>query len=321
VTDIIRSAIPQNSIDLAIRARKRFDQFLSSKAPRVSFAEATFPLFLEFLHSLYAVNLKASTVSAYARGIEISRASCGLPPFKQLEPGMLEAFQRGVAKAKPTHSKYIGTVPFAPKDLLNVLLERLAADSESFTLNRNLTLFLLRCECVMRASEAATVLRSSIRAANSPANAPCTVFNYSTKGAAARNIATDSNYCACICALRGGKPICPACHLLRLKTTVDALPLAASHDCVFTDSAGRSLSRDRVRTIITSLMRDADLPAVMTAHSLRHAVNQALQLGGVDESHVALRAGWSTAASNATQRSNYTYHRFVKPVFAKVLFL
>ena len=184
-----------------------------------------------------------------------------------------------------------------------------------------MTLFLLRCECVMRAGEAITVRRSSIRRAETPAGARCVVFNYSTKSSAASLVATDSNYCACICDLQGGRAICPACQLLWLKETVDGLPAAGTHDCVFTDLNGVALSRDRVRTIITQLMRSARLPDVVTSHSLRHAVNQALQLGGVDESAIALRAGWSTAASNATQRANYTHHRFVRHVFSKVLFL
>lgn len=102
---------------------------------------------------------------------------------------------------------------------------------------------------------------------------------------------------------------------------VEALPAAHTHDSVFTDDAGKALSRDRVRTIVSALMRKAKLPSVMTAHSLRHAVNQALQLAGVDASIIALRAGWSTAASNASQRIHYTHHRFVKPVFSEILFL
>lgn len=285
------------------------------------FVDATFSLFLEFLRSLHEQDLQPSTIANYARGVDVNRVSSGLLPFKELEPGLWASFMRGLAKLRPSHSKYIGLIPFSPRDLLKVLLDRLATRSDDFNVRRDLTLFLLRCECVMRAGEAMTVRRSTIRSAKTPAHAPCVVFNYTTKSSSASLVATDSNYCACICDLQGGRTICPACNLLRLRRTVDSLPLASTHDSVFTDVNGRALSRDRVRTIITALMRSAQLPSVMTAHSLRHAVNQALQLGGVDEAAIALRAGWSTAASNATQRANYTHHRFVRHVFSKVLFL
>lgn len=158
---------------------------------------------------MHEEGLQPSTIQNYARGIDINRAAHKLTAFKELEPGLWASFMRGLAKLRPSHSKYIGVVPFCPKDLLKVLQDRLATRAGDFESRRNMTLFLLRCECVMRAGEAITVRRSSIRRAETPAGARCVVFNYSTKSSAASLVATDSNYCACICDLQGGRAILP----------------------------------------------------------------------------------------------------------------
>ncbi len=318
---MIQAAIPKSSLDAAIRARRRFDAFLAALVPPVTFADATISHMLDFLYGMFQGELKPTTILQYARSIDTNRLAVGLVPFYDLDRGLWLAFSKGVMRLRPSHSKYLGVVPFAPRMLLQYLHDVPRHGDAPLVALRDRTLFEVRCECVMRAAEAQSIKRSSIKRTMSPANEIVTTFQFTSKGSRSVNIATDSNYCACICNKIGGDAVCAACHLLRLKAMVEALPAAHTHDSVFTDDAGKALSRDRVRTIVSALMRKAKLPSVMTAHSLRHAVNQALQLAGVDASIIALRAGWSTAASNASQRIHYTHHRFVKPVFSEILFL
>ena len=298
------------------RALERLGAFRRSLVPPVKFAELQLPHLLDFLHGLFQQELAPSTVQAYGCAIDQERRRRGLPPL--LVGVDYAAFVRAMKVSRPTGSKFVGVVPYAPRSLVPFLLD---VRKSGFRALRERCVFLLRVDTLMRPGEVSTVLRSTIRAVRDPAQRRCVVFNYSSKQSRRRHVATDSNYCSHACDPgQGGLPVdlCPACVLLKMKAAIDALPGAAAHDRITTDSDGNVLSIDRSRALVNDLLRRAEVPAVFTAHSLRGAANQALLLAGVDPAVVAVRAGWAGPLSDA-QRRHYTHHRFVAPVFASIL--
>jgi hypothetical protein len=303
-------------VALAARARARYAAFCDALSPAIAADSAPLPVFLDFLLALSNENLSAATVQGYAGEIDRQRRLRG--ESSHCDSVEYKAFAGALRKTKPTHSKLVGHVPFAPRTLVPFL-----QPASDFSGLRERALFTARVDCISRAGEPYTWSRTSIRAATDPLGRDVVVFVFNSKRSAAQHVAGDSNYC---CHThtddddgRSALTLCPACLLLRLKARVDALPGAAAHDRLFTDESGAALSRQRVRNIITALMRRAHFDDVFTSHSLRHATNQALQLAGVDAATIALRAGWSDKWSNASQRQHYTHHRFVTPLFAKLL--
>lgn len=312
----IESGVSDESRARRLRALKRFDVFTGALDPPVAFADVKLAHVLEFLHGLFVAQLAPATVQSYGGVIDQERRRLGLEPL--LVGVDYRAFLRAMKSARPAGSKFVGALPYAPRDLVPFLLK---ARVDRFRALRERCVFLVRVDTLLRPSEVRNILRSSVREAIDPASRRCVVFNYSSKQSRRAHSATDSNYCSHACDAAQGalaRTLCPACVLIEMKAMVEALPGAAAHDSLLTDAHGDVLSVDRSRTVIVDLLRRASIPAVFTAHSLRAAVNQGLLLAGVDAAVIAIRAGWAGPLS-AAQRRHYTHHRFVSPVFASIL--
>jgi hypothetical protein len=324
VVDFIEAA---TSADVRARLKRsldRFGAFISALVPPVPFELVRPAHLLDFMLALYECDLAPATVVAYANAIDGERRRRDLP---KLCGGVdYGAFVRAMRKQRPTHSKYTGNVPYAPRDLLPHLLPIRRSDTAErrFRAKRERTVFLVRVDTLARAGDLRNVMRSTVNDGLDPIGRRCVTFNLRSKQSARANVATDSNYVSHTCdAEQGGakRTLCPACMLLDLCLEVEQLPGAASHDSVITDVTGDALSVDRTRSIVGDLLDRAGVARCFTSHSLRAAANQCLLLSGVDAAVVALRAGWSGPLGNASQRQHYTHHRFVQPVFAKILLL
>lgn len=315
----IESGVSDDSRARRLRSLRRFDEFINDKQPPLRFEDVSLSVLLDFLLSLFNGNLAAATVQGYGAAIEAERRRRGLP---LLLTGLdYNGFLRAMKVSRPTGAKYVGVVPYAPRDLVPFLLKR---GANPFRAERERAVFLLRIDALLRPGEVRGILRSSIRDVRDPLQRLVVAFNYSSKQSERQHAASDSNYCSHSCQPdQGAAPrnLCPGCALLDLKLAVEALPGASSHDSILTDARGDLLSVDRARSIVNDLLRRAAVPAVFTAHSLRAAANQSLLLAGVDAAVIAVRAGWSGPLSNASQRRHYTHHRFVEPVFGKILLL
>ena len=319
------------------RGVRAFDAFLAARGVEGGVGVASVALFCDFLHSLFERGLQSSTIAAYASRVDRWRAFNALSPFGPRSE--VAAVLRAIAKARPSHARLQGAVPFAPASLVAHLLPLplppavwSGADVPPalFLALRERALFLLRLETLMRAGEPASVSRASVVRVVDPIGREVVAFRFASKRSRAQRVAFDSNYVdhshdggftapPSPCRL----DLCPA-HVLDLFARVvgarcDGLEPARRHDALFVDEDGAMLSVERVRTIIRDLLRRAALPPVFSSHSLRAATNQALQLCGVDEAVVALRAGWVSRLASVAQRRHYTQHRLVPPCFVRLL--
>ena len=317
VVQFIAQQVPEGTAKAVERAERQFTGWLWSTDSPCGFASARTSDLLDFLLARLRRGDQVSTLRSIATNIDKSRKQLGLAGIAQCDA--VRAFFRAASRARPSRARLVGYVPYAPRVLLPVLPRGRDFDSV-----RNRALFALRVDTLMRPGEPATIRRSSIRPTVDPLGRPVVVFVYNSKRSAAQHVAADSNYAAHV--HDGAEPgdgasalVCPACLLLALKQRVVALPAASEHDCVFTSADGEPLSRDRLSSIVTGLLRAARLPNVFTAHSLRAACNQSLQLAGVSVDEIALRAGWAGVWSSSSQRTHYTHHRFVRAVFARIL--
>lgn len=76
---------------------------------------------LDFLYGMFDQGLQASTVVQYARSIDTNRVAAGVTAFYESDRGLWLAFSKGMLRLRPSHSKYVGVVPFAPRALLRYL--------------------------------------------------------------------------------------------------------------------------------------------------------------------------------------------------------
>lgn len=222
-------------------------------------------------------------------------------------------------KAKPTGSQFAGHTAYAPRRLVPYLLS-----VDDFAGLRQRALFTLRAVSLIRAASVHSLSRSSLREDVDLIDRPIVVFTCGSKGATAAGMAQDMNYVEhfSVCTRSSSvSDLCPACLLLRLKQAVDSLPLAATHDHLFTAADGSPLSTQRLSKIITELISSAGLSSVFKSHSLRNASNQTLIVLGVPFPDINVRAAWHSRADNATASFHYTHNRFVRHNFADLLLL
>jgi hypothetical protein len=270
---------------------------------------------LFFLFDRFRQGLAAATIRRDAALLDAMREAEGLPTFRR-EPALLELL-RAVARARPTGAKFLGTVVYAPHQLVPHLL-----DSDTFEGLRERALFTMRVTTLARGGSAHSIRRSSIRTATDPINRSVVVFNYDSKGSHRANVAHDSNYVEHLAddQRHCNTSLCPAHLLLRLKARVDQLDID-EHDALFTSSTGTPLRVATVNRIITNLLRRANIAPVYTSHSLRLASSVALKLHGVDNDDVCVRAGWATSSTSSTRTLHYLHGRAVRDNFAKLLLL
>lgn len=285
-----------------------------SAASPLQWRHITVPLMCDYLLSRFNEGLAASTVRGDAIAIDKARHAAGLPPMRSTDA--VDRLLLGFKRARPSHSKYLGAPPlFAPIDLVPHL-----ASAATFLGLRERALFTLRTETLMRPGAPLSIRRSSIREHTDVLQRRIVLFQYDSKFSRSRNVACDSNYVSHICSLTADD-VCPACLLLRLRDDVSDLPAARWHDCLFTDERGVPLCAATLSGVIHRLYARAGVERPFTAHSLRAACNQTLQLLGVDVETICVRAGWSSSAASATRARHYMHYRLIRDDFAKRLLL
>ena len=269
-----------------------------------------------YLQHRFDQGLAASTVQSDVTAFDNARRRLGLSPLRG-KPNV-ELLLRAFRRQRPKLSKYAAAPPlYAPVDVLPFL-----SPVDTFDGLRERALSCLRVETLMRPGEPASIRRSSVVPRVELLGRRVVTFHYSSKGSNAAQIATDTNYVSHCCDQLGGSAdTCPACLLLRLCAWVAATPLAGDHDALFTTKFGEPLARATLSSIITSLLRRAGLHAAFTAHSLRAAANQALELKGVAAEQICVRAGWSMGARSSTRVRHYLHFRLVRENFAALLLI
>ena len=105
-------------------------------------------------------------------------------------------FLRAMKVSRPTGAKYVGVVPYAPRDLVPFLLK---PGANPFRAERERAVFLLRIDALLRPGEVRGILRSSIRDVRDPLHRLVVAFNYSSKQSERQHAASDSNYCSHSC--------------------------------------------------------------------------------------------------------------------------
>ena len=239
-------------------------------------------------------------------------------------------FLNGVRKIQPTGVRALGRTPYAPWQLV----EWLPTD-DSFVSLRLRVLVLLRIVTLMRAAEPSTISVSSVREITDPLGRRVVVFLFRSKNTTAFHIASDSNYVEYLSRpahWRASWPpftvFCPATQLLKLKNAVlrrarlanVAVDGARPLSLFTTLSANRSLARSTLSSLVTTFIRS--VPSIddgWSAHSIRAAAQQMLDLLGVPATAINTRAGWVTAGDSATRVSFYTRFRLVRFNFADLL--
>lgn len=273
------------------------------------------------LHRFRADGWLASTVRAAMSAIDNRRHALGLSRLQSVDT--TRRLLQAMRKARPAGNEYAGVDAFAPADLISALLP-----ANTFYGLRQRTLFTGRAVTLARSDSFLNIRRSTIRDTRDLARRPVVVFVYTSKNATAAGRPHDNNYVEHLscCARAVGDDvdadlICPACLMLALKRRVDVLPLASSHDKLFTSAEGKALAADTLRNIISGLMSRAELDSVYTSHDLRGASNQTLQVLGVSWNDINIRAAWHSKTDSTTRSLHYTRNRFVKPNFADLLLL
>ena len=321
--------VDQHTLSKASReARERVARQLSTfikvrtdSKRAVTYLSASLEQVLFFLFERMQLGLAASTVRRDASLIDALRESTGLPRFAA-EPAMRE-FLRAVTRARPAGAKFEGVVVYSPRQLVPSLLQYDAPPfGPSFMALRERCLFTLRVVTLMRGGSAWSVRRSSIKAVCDPIGRPIVMFHYDSKGAAANNMAHDSNYVEHLeeDTRRCDRSLCPAHLLLQLRDVVERLD-REEHDRLFTSEIGAALSVNSVRTLMSKLLRRAQVAPVFTSHSLRMSSSVTLKLLGVADQDVCVRAGWHTGTASSTRSRHYLYGRGVRDNFARLLLL
>ena len=283
----------------------------------VSLAAAPIPLLINFLsrHSRRLPGRRTS-VSAVASALVSARLRAGgLPPYHDF---FWKRFARGNARLHPKGAGKLGLLPYAP----HVAVSALPIRSRAFKDDRLCTLFLLRVVSMLRPGAVFTITRSSLVEFVDFLGRRVVGFNYSSKNSSNNAIAADSNYVEALSPTVDADRLvfCPARRLLAFCTRVESLPGAQSHDFLFTDRQGKPLSLDSCRRLVRDFLKSVpNIDDRHTAHGLRAASSQMLQMLGVPVEDIMVRAGWTARTASATRTEHYVRYRLVRHNFADAL--
>jgi hypothetical protein len=300
------------------RVAQQFDEYALPFG--YTLGNAPVALLFEFLVEVFRETTSLSRPLAVASSLEQARARLGLEP---LPSHVLAQFRRAVRVQRRRVPRTLGAMPYAPYQLMPFLPWR-----EDFFSVRLRALVLTRIVSLIRSGDAVSISRRSIRRCLDPLGRPVVTFNYNSKSSNAARVAGDSNYVEFLSPEAASRFVprqyahlaSPASALLDLKEWVEMTQAAKSHDCVFTDGSGKPLTSSTLGSLVTTFLREnVKLNHAFTAHSLRGASNQLLQLLGVPVEDICLRAGWSSRSINAVRIEHYTRFRLVRANFADLL--
>jgi len=300
------------------RVAQQFDEY--ARPLGFSLGNAPVAVLLEFLVETFRSTSSLSRPLAVASSLEQARARLGLPP---MPAHALAQFRRAVRVQRPRVPRTLGVMPFAPYQLMPHLPWR-----EDFFSTRLRALVLMRIVSLVRSGDAASISRKSIRVCVDPLGRRVVTFNYNSKSSNAARVAGDSNYVEFLSPAAAQRFVprqyahlaSPAAALLDLKEWVEMTAASKAHDSLFTDGSGKPLTSSTLGSLVTKFLREVvRLDHAFTAHSLRGASNQLLQLLGVPVEDICLRAGWSSRSANAVRIEHYTRFRLVSGNFADLL--
>ena len=256
---------------------------------------------------------------------------------------LLAQTRRALIKLAPTRGKD------APHVAPHQLVPFLPAGNDDRAV-RDRALFMIRAVSLLRPSEPAEIIRSSITTRDNGIGGRIVTFKLRrTKGASMAGRQFDSNSVefltrdATVDGLPGrlhAMDLCPATLMLELKARVerairrarDTGKLAGdedAHDSLFfacfpaqrggssTIDVTRPLGAERTSKIVGDIVKRA---GAGTSHSLRKMSSQQLTLMGVEPAQIELRGGWSSLVASQVRNDHYTSNRLVRDNFADILF-
>jgi hypothetical protein len=269
-------------------------------------------------HKFDSSQLGASTLSARASALTNARRDFGLPPLSESVEADKKRLLLSFAKQRPTGRAQ--QVPLSVRDLVQHVPR---GDTFDEVLRR--AVFGLRVVTMMRPAAPTTIRLSSVSDVRVQGRRVVS-FHFRSKPAAARGIATDTNYVEFIDPASPNAWACPASALLRL---VELIRSRASFlkkpvpDSVCVDAQLRPLSGEAVSRIVKDVMIDAGWLST-ESKDLRRIASQNLRLwrsptgATVPRDDVCLRGGWTTELSSVVHK-HYSDFRLVSDNFADIL--
>lgn len=269
-------------------------------------------------HKFETSQLGASTMSARASALVNARRDLGLPPLSDVVEADKKRLLLSFAKRRPT-----GRAQQVPLNVHDLVPHVPRGDTFDEVLRR--AVFGLRAVTMMRPAAPTTIRLSSVSDVRVQGRRVVS-FHFRSKPAAARGIATDTNYVEFIDPASPNAWVCPASALLRLVHLVRARAASLNKplpESICVDAQLRPLTGEAASRIVKDIMVDAGWRSC-ESKDLRRIASQNLRLWRsptgalVPRDDVCLRGGWTTELSSVVHR-HYSDFRLVSDNFADIL--